>query len=247
MKLTSCRTVFRDIGATAVFALALGIASQAHAQLRGMAYSMGEAIGFASTQAGVVVAALKAGDSAGATNSHQEVYRNVPKVLETSQGIIGQVSRSVESYEAYASCQRMVQAVGEKWNRYTSLEDPKSSLATYQSDVYDALVNARDCYTPALARMSPAFAHAYAMGANITTAEVHATLDERHRSTVVGALNVTKQALLNFNASIGGNDPKLPVAPIDECIALASGSTPLREVQQRIGSVRNSYRTSIVH
>ena len=241
-------TSLRGMWALVVLASALGNASPASAQLRVLTYSMGESIGFASAQAGVVVAALKAGDSDGAGKSHQGVYLNLPKAQEASQGILGSISRSVEPYEAFASCQKILQGVrGNHAYSEGSFDDPGRWVGIYQANVYDALVNARDCYTPALARMSPSFAHAYAMGANITIAEVHATLDERHRSTVVGALNVTKQALLNFNSSIGGSDPKLPVAQIDECIALASGSTPLREVQQRIGSVRNAYRASIVH
>ena len=116
-------------------------------------------------------------------------------------------------------------------------EDAARRLAPYyRTAVLDSLARARDCYTPAFGKISAPLGLAFALGANIAIAEVHTTLDEQHRRTVVAALNNARQGAVSL---------QLPPAMLDECIAMATGSTPLREVQQQIQRARNNYESML--
>ncbi len=104
-------------------------------------------------------------------------------------------------------------------------------------ELYDTIVAMRSAMTatPTKAnRGAVAFVNAFDLGVNMAIAEAQSTGGPEARLVVVEAL---------AEARTNARSLQLDLAPLEECIQLARGSTPLPDLHTRILSVRTAFQT----
>ena len=104
------------------------------------------------------------------------------------------------------------------------------------SRLFEQLVSLRDGITARFAKLSKPLTDTYVLGVNVGIAEGHATMGEPGRQVVFSSL---------MNAKAAAQQLGLDLSPLDACITLASGTTPMAEVHQRIISMRATYQSSL--
>lgn len=101
-------------------------------------------------------------------------------------------------------------------------------------DLYAQLIALRDGFTAKFAKLSAPLTHAYVLGVNLGIASGQATREDA-RQVVYASLVNAKAAAQALNLDVG---------PLDVCIALASGSTPMEEIYIKIVSIRSTFQSS---
>ncbi len=118
------------------------------------------------------------------------------------------------------------------------------NLKQYAQLVMTNTNSVRDAYSGKLAGIPnrPEFGHSYILGINLAIAEGQATVGEAARTVVVTALNNARNeaAGINRTYTIHGLD----LAPLNEAISMASGTTTMAEVYTRIISIRNVFQSA---
>ena len=99
-------------------------------------------------------------------------------------------------------------------------DDWKAQSGAQLTQLFTNVLSTRDGITTTFSKISKRANDTYVLGVNVGIAEGHATQGESTRLVVYASLTNARNAAQQLN---------LDLAPIDACIALASGSTPIED------------------